>query len=108
MACGHYEEATYEELRQRMHDTFTGWQSVPDTLFEDEDVLLLPLGDSMTMIIGRLYDSLTVKVDTVYFDNGRITAKGDSVYLLVYTDENESLHIFLDSLDETVFNGERK
>jgi hypothetical protein len=108
LGCGQYEEATYQELRQRMHDTFTGWQSTPDTLYEDEDVLLLPVGDSVTMIIGRIYDSLTVKVDTVHFENGRVYASGGDVYRLVYTDEDESLHIFLDSLDAAVFNGERK
>lgn len=108
-ACEKYEVKTFPELRERMNTTYIGFQSGDGTQsFDDQEVNLIPVGDSSALIVGMFYDSLLVKIEKVDFSDGLVSGSGDSIFYFVYIDETERLTIQKDLTPFRVFRGKRK
>lgn len=111
LSCSNYEILNYQDLRTRMYTTYVGSQTGDGTgSFHDQEVILLPVGDSSIMIIGLFYDSLIAKIKSIDYSDGFVTGSGDSVSHFFYRDENESLRIIKDLQDTPffTFTGKRK
>lgn len=98
---------TYQELRTRMHGVYSGTISDIGTVHHDQQIELIKIDDSLTIVNGNFYDSLLVRVVTVDIEEGLISCRGDSILSLTYTDNHQRLHILKDNSFVGYFMGDK-
>ncbi|HLF63768.1 MAG TPA: hypothetical protein VI603_08445 [Saprospiraceae bacterium] len=110
VACDKYEPLTYTEIRERMHTTYKGTLYEDQNTYEEIEMRLEAVDDSVSIIYGLQFDSLLVKVTSVFLNKCGVVCHGDSVSILIYDDEHSSLFVdrYEDNPKLVYFEGERK
>ena len=83
---------TFNELIDEMNSVYVGVQyQGPNEIYESEEVTLSNESDSIILVNGRFQDSLLVKIKSIDYSDGSITAEGDQIEYLFFSAKHDKL-----------------